>query len=293
MSIINGVFLIDKPSGQSSHDMVNIMRRKLNMKRVGHTGTLDPLASGLIIVLTGTYCRLCELIMETEKEYICKLQLGITSDTEDITGNILKRIDTVPSDYEVKSVINSFIGEIVQTPPMFSAIKRNGQKLYELARKGEVVDRNARLVFVRDIDIVFCDEQKGIYELHIVCGKGTYIRTICSDIGEKLGCGAVMTELRRTSLAGFNVKNALTIADIEHMSFEELFKRSIEIEEIFFAMPSATLNDKDFKRFRNGVQIDMPANAVNGLYRIYNSEKELTSIGSIEDNILKSKMFFK
>jgi tRNA pseudouridine55 synthase len=203
----NGVIIINKEPGISSFAVVNKVKRLLGVKKAGHTGTLDPMATGVLPVLVGRAVKASEFMLEGDKHYIATMLLGITTDTEDITGAVLSESSLIPSEEDVFAAINSMVGESMQTPPMYSAIKVGGQKLYELARRGETVERAARKITIYSIDAKKQSEKE--YILDIKCSKGTYIRSITRDIGEILGCGAVMTALKRTASGAFNMDNAV------------------------------------------------------------------------------------
>ncbi|MBR4282777.1 MAG: tRNA pseudouridine(55) synthase TruB, partial [Clostridia bacterium] len=217
-----GVVLIDKPQDFTSFDAVAVLRRILNEKRLGHTGTLDPMATGILPILVGRATRLCDIMPISDKRYIAEIKLGLTTDTYDITGNVLSE-SKVDCNIDIFSeALKSFVGDIVQYPPMYSAVSVGGKRLYELARKGIEVERPSRNVTVYSADILEYDDKEHIYKVDIACSKGTYIRSIAHDIGEKLGCGGVLTSLRRTNACGFDISNAISIEDARNMSPEQL-----------------------------------------------------------------------
>lgn len=191
-----GVLAVHKGEGMTSHDVVNRVRRLYNTKRVGHAGTLDPLATGVLVVLVGRAAKACEYISSDKKTYRATLRLGLTTDTEDITGEVLTRSDNIPDSETVKAVCREFVGGLKQIPPMYSALKVNGQKLYDLARQGVTVEREARDITVFSLECEATDSSTD-YILTVACSGGTYIRTLCADIGAKLGCGGVMATLER------------------------------------------------------------------------------------------------
>jgi tRNA pseudouridine55 synthase len=211
--IMDNILIIDKPSGITSHDVVDFVRRKLGIKKVGHCGTLDPMATGVIVILTGKATKLSAGLSSDDKEYICRLSLGASTDTHDSTGNIVekKKVDGI-TEKIAKDTIFSFKGKQKQIPPMVSAKHHNGQRLYKLARKGIVVQRKPVDIEVKDIDIISISGDS--IELKITCSKGTYIRTLCHDIGKKLGCGAHMSALRRMRSGVFHIKDAKSLKDI-------------------------------------------------------------------------------
>ena len=233
----DGILLIDKPKGITSHDVVGRVRRLYGTRQVGHTGTLDPMATGLLPVLVGRAVKASEYATEHDKTYEAGLRLGITTDTEDVTGQILTKSNSLPSAEEVKAAASSFVGEILQVPPMYSALKRDGQKLCDLARKGIEVEREARPITVYALTVETVNEAEGAYRLTVSCSKGTYIRTLCADIGASLGCGGVMSSLRRTKTGGLSLGNAVTLDVLEAMSPGERETLLLPTESLFASLP--------------------------------------------------------
>ena len=249
----NGIVIIDKGEGLTSQGVVNRVKRLLSASRAGHTGTLDPMATGVLPVLVGRAVKASEYMMSTKKHYIATLRLGITTDTEDITGKTLTESDDIPTEERVREVCASMLGESMQTPPMYSAIKVNGHTLMELARRGEVVERQARPITVYRLDVQKLSERE--YSLDVVCSKGTYIRTICADIGAMLGCGGVMSALRRAETATFTLDDAYTLEQIEKMTDEERQNIVIPVEKIFEQYPIVNLPDFYATLAHNGAHI--------------------------------------
>ena len=210
-----GALIVDKPEGMTSHDVVGVIRKLFCTKSVGHTGTLDPMASGVMILLAGRAVKASEYLVSDSKDYVSTLRFGVTTDSGDVTGRITGESRSVPSLNEAKEALKEFRGEIMQTPPMYSAIKIGGKKLVDLARKGIEVERTPRPVRVDRAELFVSDEKKGEYRLELSVSKGTYVRTLITDLGEKLGCGAVMTSLRRTRCGVFSLKDAYTLDGIE------------------------------------------------------------------------------
>lgn len=211
--MINGVINIYKEKGFTSHDVVAKLRGIMRQKKIGHTGTLDPDATGVLPVCLGSATKLCDMLTEKQKEYVAKVRLGVVTDTQDMTGTVLEEKEVTVSEEEVMSAIHSFVGHYEQIPPMYSALKVNGKKLYELAREGKEIERKARPVDIYYIDILNMDLPE--VEIRVGCSKGTYIRTLCHDIGQMLGCGASMAELERTKSGQFSLDTALTLAVLE------------------------------------------------------------------------------
>ena len=211
--MINGVINIYKIKGFTSHDVVAKLRGIMRQKKIGHTGTLDPDATGVLPVCLGNATKLCDMLTEKEKEYIAKVQLGVITDTQDMTGTVLSLKEVAVSEEEVRLAVASFVGPYEQIPPMYSALKVNGKKLYELAREGKEVERKARPVVIHEIEIL--EMELPTLTMRVRCSKGTYIRTLCHDLGEKLGCGAAMAALERTKSGQFSLDTAFTLAELE------------------------------------------------------------------------------
>ena len=250
----SGVVIVNKPEGLTSHDIVNRIRRLYGTKRVGHTGTLDPLATGVLVVMIGRAAKAAEYLSVDEKAYIATLRLGLTSDTEDITGEILTKSDAIPSAREVMQVVKSFEGSILQIPPMYSALKIDGQKLCDLARRGVTVERKARPVTIFSIEATPTDTVTD-YILKVRCSSGTYIRTLCADIGAKLGCGGVMATLCRSGAGGFSLDGAVTIEQIETLDEAQRIALLRPIESLFPDLVAIKLPAFYEKLSRNGCEI--------------------------------------
>ncbi|MGN1094855.1 MAG: tRNA pseudouridine(55) synthase TruB [Eubacteriales bacterium] len=249
---ISGVLPINKARGMTSHDVVNKIRRLYGTKKVGHTGTLDPDAEGLLIILIGRAAKAAEFVTAGKKKYHAHMRLCITTDTEDISGKILSECDDIPAKDEVLAAVSSFEGEIMQVPPMYSALKVGGKKLCDLARKGITIEREPRPVTIYSISAKGDGKD---YELDVCCSAGTYIRTLCADIGKALGCGGVMSALFRTETGGFDISEAHTIEEIEEMTENERDSLLIPTENLFLSLPSAKLPLFYEKLAKNGAQI--------------------------------------
>ncbi len=231
----NGIVLLHKEAGMTSHAAVAKVRRLLGVDKAGHTGTLDPMATGVLPVLVGRAVKASAYMTDGDKHYIATLRLGLTTDTEDTTGTTLSTCDTLPTPEEVYRVAQTFVGEILQIPPMYSALKVGGKKLIDLARRGETIEREARPVTIFSMQIEHIEGAD--YRLEVVCSKGTYIRTLCADIGARLGCGGVMASLARASAAGFRLENCHTLSELEEMSEEARAKAVIPVEHLFASCP--------------------------------------------------------
>lgn len=229
--MFNGIINIYKEKGFTSHDVVAKMRGICKQKKIGHTGTLDPDATGVLPVCLGSGTKLCDMLTDKDKEYVAELLLGVETDTQDITGQILCEKEPIRDEALIRECIMSFQGEYMQIPPMYSALKINGKKLYELARAGKEVERQARPVTIHEIEIL--EIQLPVVKMRVACSKGTYIRTLCADIGEKLGCGGTMKSLLRTKVGGFALDKAITLKQLEQLRDEE------KIEDVLFPVDSA------------------------------------------------------
>lgn len=230
--MINGMINIYKEAGFTSHDVVAKLRGILKQKKIGHTGTLDPQAVGVLPVCLGNATKLCDLLTDKDKEYEAVLRLGVVTDTQDMTGKILSESEVTITEEKAIETVLSFIGEYNQIPPMYSALKVNGQKLYDLARQGREVERQARPVTIHSIEIK--DISLPYIRFLVACSKGTYIRTLCHDIGEKLGCGGAMESLKRTRVGGFVQEEALTLSQVEKLRDEDrVIEHVLKVEDIF------------------------------------------------------------
>lgn len=227
----NGIINIFKEKGFTSHDVVAKMRGICRQKKIGHTGTLDPDAEGVLPVCLGSGTKLCDMLTDKDKEYVAELLLGIKTDTQDITGQVLSEKEPVQDEELIRACVESFQGEYMQVPPMYSALKVNGKKLYELARAGKEVERTARQVFIHEIEIL--EIKLPVVKMRVACSKGTYIRTLCEDIGEKLGCGGTMKSLLRTKVGNFSLNKAITLQQLEEI------RDAGKIEEYLFPVESA------------------------------------------------------
>lgn len=255
---MNGIILIDKPKGYTSFDVVAKMRRLCKTKKIGHAGTLDPMATGVLPILVGNATKFQELLQNSDKEYLATFKLGITTDTEDITGKVLSTSPVKVNLYDIKNVIQKFIGEIYQIPPMYSAIKVNGQKLYELARKGLTVKREPRRVNINFIDLLDFNKEDNLLKILVSCSKGTYIRTLVKDIGEALGCGATLTELKRTLACSFSLSECMSIEEVEKLSNNNsLFENVVPISSALKKYKEVFVSTAQATRFKNGGALDI------------------------------------
>lgn len=281
-----GVLIINKPEGPTSHDIVNKIRRLYSTKKVGHTGTLDPMATGVLVVLIGRAAKACEYSLSDRKRYTATLRLGIETDTEDTTGNILKESPVCVDESAVKAVLSSFKGRIKQIPPMYSALKVGGKKLCDIAREGGVVEREAREIEVFDISVSLIEGND--YRLEVECSAGTYIRTLCSDIGKALGCGGAMASLERSSACGFSIGDAHTVEELEAMSYDERIALLRPVEQIFYELDAVKLSSFYERLFRSGCEIylkkaGLPAVAAGVRLRVLDSKGEFFALGEVRE----------
>lgn len=288
---LNGILLVDKPQEWTSNDVVSKLRGILHERRIGHSGTLDPLATGLLVVFVGRATRAVEFAEADSKEYIAGLRLGMATDTQDITGTVLSECECSVSKTELLGALNGFKGDITQIPPMYSAIKVGGRKLYELARKGEEVERKARNISISKLDII--GEESGDYILDVACSKGTYIRTLCNDIGESLGCGGCMSSLRRIKAGVFDVKDAHTLEDIQSATDNgTVSELIIPVDTLFANYPETKASAALEKKLRCGNIVDIED--TNGTYRVYSESGEFLLLGEVNGGKLKTiKSFFE
>ena len=285
---MNGIVIVDKPQDWTSQDVTARLRRVFQTRRIGHGGTLDPMATGVLPVFVGRGTRGVEFFEHAEKAYETILQLGIATDTEDITGEVLEKRDVHISETEFLEILSQFRGKIMQVPPMYSALKVNGQKLCDLARKGKTVDRQAREI---EIFKLTCLEFNGdTARLRVQCSKGTYIRTLCKDIGEALGCGGCMAQLRRVQAGEYTIEEAVPLQVLLDAKNPEEYLRPVD--SMFRNSPAVTLSDKQEKRCRNGNSFSTTLEA--GTYRVYSKENEFLALSRVEDGVLSTiKSFFE
>ncbi len=250
---VSGILIVNKPAGVSSHRIVNIVRRIYGIKTVGHAGTLDPMATGVLPVLIGRAVKACEYMQDHDKSYIAGVKLGLTTDSGDTTGTVLNKFEGALPDFKTfAQAAESLVGEQMQVPPMYSALKVGGVKLVDLARKGIEVERKARKVNIYSVKPF---EKDGTFYIDVDCSKGTYIRTLCENIGEKLGCGACMCALNRTRVDEYKIEDAYSTEQLEAMSENELLAALIPVETVFIQYPKIILPDFYAKLFKNGCEI--------------------------------------
>ena len=282
---MNGIIIVDKPSGWTSHDVIAKLRGVLKIKRIGHSGTLDPMATGVLVVFLGRATRAAEFVESADKEYIAGLKPGISTDTQDVTGTVLTTSDASVSAMELSEVIPRFLGEQKQTPPMYSAVKINGKKLYELARRGIEVQRPVRDVYISEIELLESGEDG--FLLRVVCSKGTYVRALCHDIGVALGCGGVLSSLRRVRAGAFTIEMAYTIEDIiAAVSSGNIQNLIIPVDTVFSGFPSVSLGEEETHKCINGAVCKI-SGLPDGKYRFYDNSNNFLLFGEIKDNMIK------
>lgn len=280
---MTGIICLDKPCDMTSFMAVKRASRILGVKKAGHTGTLDPMATGVLVIMLGHCTRFIELLPEHRKGYTARVKLGLTTDTLDITGEVLTENPVNITEEQLLSVAESFKGEISQVPPMYSAIKKDGERLYDLARKGIEIERESRKITIEKLEIYDFDGVE--FSMDVTCSAGTYIRSLCDDIGKALGCGAVMTALRRTEANGFSIENAVTLENLEKLVSENKTDEVItSVEKALMSYPEIVVTNPQANRFHNGGELgydrlrgDYPI----GIYRVYSPERKLLGLGEI------------
>ena len=285
---MNGIVIVDKPQGWTSQDVTARLRRVFNTRRIGHGGTLDPMATGVLPVFVGRATRGVEFFEHAEKTYETVLRLGITTDTEDISGTVLTEQDAFATGEQLEEVLANFRGEILQIPPMYSALKVGGQKLVDLARKGKEVERQPRPITIHELRLLGMDAD-GIH-LRVRCSKGTYIRTLCKDIGEALGCGGCMAALRRVQAGEYTIDEAVPLQTLLETEDPEPYLRPVDT--MFRQYDAITLTEKQELRCRNGnsFSITLP----DGTYRAYGKNGEFLALSKVDGGIMSTiKSFFE
>ena len=288
---MNGILLIDKEPDWTSSDVVVKLKGILRERRIGHAGTLDPMATGLLVVFVGRATRAVQYAESESKRYRAALRLGITTDTQDITGRVTDQKEASVTEEELETALENFRGDIEQIPPMYSAVQIGGKRLYDIARKGGVVERKPRPVTIHELSIAGHDGDDWL--LDVRCSKGTYIRTLCHDIGQRLGCGGCMSALRRTEAGSFLVKDAVTIGEVQRLrEAGEIEKRLLPVDMLFSREKAYTASAEEEKRIRCGTDYHTPIS--DGLYRVYSESGAFLMLGSAENGTMKTvKSFFE
>ena len=285
---MNGIVIVDKPQEWTSQDVTARLRRVFQTRRIGHGGTLDPMATGVLPVFVGRGTRGVEFFEHAEKTYETVLRLGLTTDTEDISGEVLTQCEAFVTGGQLEKVLERFRGEILQVPPMYSALKVGGQKLVDLARKGKTVERQPRPITIHELTLLGM-EAEGI-RLRVRCSKGTYIRTLCKDIGEALGCGGCMAELRRVQAGEYTIEEAVPLQELLDSENPEAYLRPVD--SMFRNYPAVTLTEKQELRCRNGNSFTL--GIADGTYRAYGRNGEFLMLAKVADGVMSTiKSFFE
>lgn len=284
---MDGIVIVDKPQDWTSQDVTARLRRVFNTRRIGHGGTLDPMATGVLPVFVGRATRGVEFFEHAEKTYETVLRLGLTTDTEDITGTVLTETKVSVTEEQIAQTLEAFRGEIMQIPPMYSALKVNGQKLCDLARKGKTVERQPRPITIHELTLL--ERGENTLRLRVRCSKGTYIRTLCKDIGEALGCGGCMEALRRVSAGEYTIDEAVPLQELLDTESPGNYLR--DVDTMFRNYPAVTLTPNQEKRCRNGNPFSVKMD--EGTYRAYSETGEFLMLAKVEDGVMVTiKSFF-
>jgi tRNA pseudouridine55 synthase len=289
---MNGIIIIDKPQEWTSNDVVSRLRRVFNTRRIGHGGTLDPMATGVLPVFVGRATRGVEFFEHAEKVYEATLRFGLTTDTEDITGRVLTETEVTLTEADVRNVLPKFRGDILQVPPMYSAIKVNGQKLYDLARKGREVERQPRPITIHELELLAFSGSEA--RLRVRCSKGTYIRTLCKDIGEALGCGGCMAALRRVEAGEYTLEGSIPLRQLLDISEagEDVEHLLRPVDTMFASHEKLSLNEKQARLVKNGNAF--ASDCADGTYRVYAPDGEFLALCRAEGGRVSTiKSFFE
>lgn len=295
---MNGVLCINKPQEYTSFDVVARIRGMSKTKRVGHSGTLDPLATGVLPIFIGNATKACDMLPDDDKAYIAEFKLGVKTDTLDISGKVLEEKKCTATKEDILALLPQFRGDIEQIPPMYSAVKVNGKRLYDIARSGQIIDREPRKVTIKEFELLNFNEETSEGKLQIACTKGTYIRTLISDIGDLLKVGGIMTALVRTKACGFTLDDCITLEQAQILTETQNFESNLlPVDRIFYYLPEIILNEIQSKMFRNGVKLDL--NRVNykdfeSLHRVYDKEKTFMGLAKLNKTTMElvvEKMF--
>ena len=280
---MTGIICLDKPCNMTSFMAVKRASRILGVKKAGHTGTLDPMATGVLVIMLGHCTRFIELLPEHRKSYTARVKLGITTDTLDITGEVLSENEVSVTLEQLLSVAENYKGDILQTPPMYSALKKDGERLYDLARKGIEIEREQRQITIEKLEIYDFDGTE--FSMDVTCSAGTYIRSLCDDIGRELGCGAVMTALRRTEANGFSIEKSVTLEELEKLVSENKADDVItSVENALISYPEIKVSQPQANRFQNGGELGyerLHGEYPVGIYRVKSPDDEFLGLGEI------------
>lgn len=284
---MNGILIVNKPIGMTSHDVVNYVRRLTGVRRIGHTGTLDPIATGVLPICIGVATKVTQFLQDADKVYRAEIVLGMTTNTYDCEGEVLTDCEVKCTEKEIIDAVLSFQGEMEQIPPMYSAIKQNGKKLYELARKGIEVERKPRKVTISAISVLKVDMENHVINIEVECSKGTYIRTLCDDIGKKLKVGAYMNRLERIKTHNFTLEQSYTLDEIKQMNDDKKLQQYMtNVENLFPGYPKLVLNARQSTSVHNGVQLTWPDGVEGMIYRIYSSRQRFMCLSECRNKRL-------
>lgn len=293
---MTGIILLDKPNNMTSFSAVNRVRRLLSVKKAGHTGTLDPMATGVLPIALSNCTRFIDFLPVHDKAYVAEARLGITTDTLDSTGKVLTESAVNVTREQLEDTVKKYIGKIKQIPPMYSAISKDGKRLYELARQGIEIEREAREITVYSLSVISFENDR--FAVSVECSAGTYIRSLIDDIGRELGCGAVMTSLRRTAANGFPIEDCVTLEELEKAVNENrIGEYIVPVEKCFESYPAVTVTDGQAKRFSNGGELSrdrLRDNLSDGIYRVFSGDGLFLGLGELEpkSEYLKVKRVF-
>lgn len=291
---MNGIININKPLGITSHDVVGRLRRILGIKKIGHTGTLDPDASGVLPMCIGRATKTADMLTAQDKQYIAEVTLGSATTTLDASGEVTETANVNVTEEDILDAVLGFIGDVVQIPPMFSAIKVDGKRLYELAREGIEVERKPRTVKIDSIEILETDIANKKFSMKVDCSKGTYIRTLCDDIGRSLGCFAHMSGLVRTRSGRFDIKDSYTLSEVEQMAAAGDMSFLVPIDKVFEELPRLILSSRRARLMCNGVKISAQGTTDGETYRVYDENGRFLTISEAEEGRLKMlKTFYQ
>ena len=288
---MNGILLIDKQPDWTSNDVVAKLKGILHQRRIGHSGTLDPMATGLLVVFVGRATRAVEFAEGHDKRYLAGLRLGLTTDTQDVTGTVLEEKTVSVTAEKLEKALEGFRGQLQQIPPMYSAIKQNGQRLYDIARRGGEVERKPRAIIIHDLRLI--GQQAGDWLLDVRCSKGTYVRTLCHDLGQALGCGGCMSSLRRIQAGQFCVDNAVTLSRVQQMADEGRAEELLlPVDRLFSQLEHCKVSAAQEKKIRCGSPVK--TGLADGEYRVYAESGEFLMLGRVENGLLNTvKSFFE
>ena len=284
---MNGIININKPLGITSHDVVYRLRKLLGIKKIGHTGTLDPDASGVLPMCIGRGTKVADMLTAKDKQYVAEMTLGLATDTLDASGTVTETAEVNVTEQDIENAIQKFVGDIEQIPPMYSAIKVDGKKLYELAREGVEIERKPRSVRIDNIEVLDIDLEENKISIRVDCSKGTYIRTLCDDIGRELGCFAHMSKLERTKSGRFDIKDAYTLSQIEEMLKNGDMGFLVPVDVVFEEYERLTITEKKAKKMCNGTQISVQGLVEGKTYRVYDEKGNFLTISKAENGLLK------